>query len=93
MILKRLKLDTPLGEPTNCYIIVDEETKETMVIDPAGEEAKIIDMLNILFMGTPDFARDSLEAIYKKRKRKFKKSSNNLELLYRCTRYKIRRRF
>ncbi len=48
MILKRLKLDTPLGEPTNCYIIVDEETKETMVIDPAGEEAKIIDMLNIL---------------------------------------------
>lgn len=48
MILKRLKLDTPLGEPTNCYIIVDEETKETMVIDPAGEEEKIIDMLNIL---------------------------------------------
>ena len=37
MILKRLKLDTPLGEPTNCYIIVDEATKETMVIDPAGE--------------------------------------------------------
>ena len=48
MILKRLKLDTPLGEPTNCYIIVDEATKETMVIDPAGEEEKIIDMLNIL---------------------------------------------
>lgn len=48
MILKRLKLDTPLGEPTNCYIIVDEETKETIVIDPAGEEEKIIDMLNIL---------------------------------------------
>ena len=48
MILKRLKLDTPLGEPTNCYIIVDEETKETMVIDPAGEEEKIIEMLDIL---------------------------------------------
>ena len=48
MILKRLKLDTPLGEPTNCYIIVDEETKETMVIDPAGEKEKIIDMLNVL---------------------------------------------
>lgn len=48
MILKRLKLDTPLGEPTNCYIIVDEETKETMVVDPAGEEETIIDMLDIL---------------------------------------------
>ncbi len=48
MILKRLKLNTPLGEPTNCYIIVDEETKETMVIDPAGEEEKIIEMLDIL---------------------------------------------
>lgn len=48
MILKRLKLNTPLGEPTNCYVIVDEETKETMVIDPAGEKEKIIEMLNIL---------------------------------------------
>lgn len=48
MILKRLKLNTPLGEPTNCYIIVEEKTKETMVIDPAGEEEKIIDMLDIL---------------------------------------------
>lgn len=48
MILKRLKLNTPLGEPTNCYIIVDEETKETMVIDPASEAETIIEMLNIL---------------------------------------------
>lgn len=48
MILKRLKLNTPLGEPTNCYVIVDEETKEAMVIDPAGEKEKIIEMLNIL---------------------------------------------
>lgn len=48
MILKRLKLNTPLGEPTNSYVIVDEETKETMVIDPAGEKEKIIEMLNIL---------------------------------------------
>ncbi len=48
MVLKRLKLNTPLGEPTNCYVIVDEETKETMVIDPAGEKEKIIEMLNIL---------------------------------------------
>ncbi len=48
MILKRLKINTPLGEPTNCYIVEDEETKETIVIDPAGETEKIIEMLNIL---------------------------------------------
>ena len=48
MVLKRLKLNTPLGEPTNCYIIVDEQTKEAMVIDPAGENEIIIEMLNIL---------------------------------------------
>lgn len=48
MILKRLKLNTALGEPTNCYIIVDEQTKEAMVIDPASEVEKIIEMLTIL---------------------------------------------
>ena len=26
MILKRLKVHTPVTEPTNCYIIKDEET-------------------------------------------------------------------
>ncbi|MFR5684330.1 MAG: MBL fold metallo-hydrolase [Clostridia bacterium] len=48
MILKRLKLNTPLGEPTNCYIIADENKKEAMVIDPGGEVDKIVDMLNTL---------------------------------------------
>lgn len=48
MILKRLKVDTNLSEPTNCYIILDEETKEAMVIDPGGEPEKIIQMLEIL---------------------------------------------
>ena len=48
MILKRLKLNTGYVEPTNCYIIQDEETKETMVIDPGGEPEKVEDMLNIL---------------------------------------------
>ena len=48
MILKRLKVTTSLSEPTNCYIIQDDNTKETMVIDPGGEAPKIIDMLNIL---------------------------------------------
>lgn len=48
MILKRLKVNTGYLEPTNCYIIQDEATKETMVIDPGGEPEKIINMLKIL---------------------------------------------
>ena len=48
MILKRLKVNTPLPDPTNCYIVADEETKEAMVIDPGGEPEKIIEMLDIL---------------------------------------------
>ena len=48
MILKRLKLNTGIIYQTNCYIIQDEETKETMVIDPGGEPEKVIEMLKIL---------------------------------------------
>ena len=48
MILKRLQLNTTLGVPTNCYIVVDEETKEAMVIDPGGEIEKITNMLDII---------------------------------------------
>lgn len=48
MILKKLKIETNLADPTNCYIIFDEESKETMVIDPAGQVEKIIRMLDIL---------------------------------------------
>ena len=48
MILKRLKVQTTLGEATNRYIVEDEETKETMVIDPGGEADKIVEMLDIL---------------------------------------------
>lgn len=48
MILKRLQLKSLWLEPTNCYIIQDEESKETMVIDPAGELDKILEMLDIL---------------------------------------------
>ena len=31
MILKELKIDTWIGDPTNCYIILDEKSKELMV--------------------------------------------------------------
>lgn len=48
MVLKRIKVKTSLMEPTNCYIIMDKKTKETMVIDPGGEADKIIDMLEVL---------------------------------------------
>ena len=48
MILKELKIRTWVGDPTNCYIIFDEESKETMVIDPAGEVQKIEELIKIL---------------------------------------------
>lgn len=48
MILKELKIKTWVGDPTNCYIIFDEISKETMVIDPAGEVPKIEELIKIL---------------------------------------------
>ena len=48
MILKELKIETYVADPTNCYIILDEESKETMVIDPAGDVDRIEEMINIL---------------------------------------------
>lgn len=48
MILKELKIDTWIGDATNCYIIVDSKSKEAMVIDPAGDVDKIEELLNIL---------------------------------------------
>ena len=48
MILKELKIKTWIGEATNCYIVQDEVSKETMVIDPAGDVDKIVEMLDIL---------------------------------------------
>ena len=34
----------PLG--TNCYIIINEETKEALVIDPGAEGKKVLEILN-----------------------------------------------
>ena len=48
MILKELKIKMWMGAMTNCYIVQDDESKETMVIDPAGDVDKIIEMLDIL---------------------------------------------
>ena len=49
MILKQLKINSVMqGIVTNCYIIVDEKTKETMIIDPAEDAEKIEELLDIL---------------------------------------------
>ena len=48
MILKELRIDSWVGDVTNCYIVQDEKSKETMVIDAAGDVDKIIEMLDIL---------------------------------------------
>ncbi len=48
MILKRIKVQMKFVGETNCYIIVDETKKKAMVIDPAGEVPKIIEILDSL---------------------------------------------
>lgn len=48
MILKRIKVNAGAFMGINCYIIQDEETKETMIIDPGGSFEKIEEMLNII---------------------------------------------
>ena len=49
MILKKIKVRTPQENLlTNTYVVCDEKTKETMVIDPGGEIDKIVEILNIL---------------------------------------------
>lgn len=48
MIFKRIHVNTTLGILTNCYIILDEASKETMVVDSGGEIEKIIEMLEAL---------------------------------------------
>ncbi len=48
MILKELRIRTWIGDPTNCYIVFDEESKDVIVIDPAGDVDKIVEMIDIL---------------------------------------------
>ena len=51
MILKELKIQTWIGDKTNCYVIFDEESKEIMVIDPAGDVDKLEDLIKNVFKG------------------------------------------
>ncbi len=48
MKLKELKISTWIGDPTKCYIIIDEELKESIVVDPAGDVDKIVEILKIM---------------------------------------------
>lgn len=48
MILKELKINTWIGDPTNCYIIFDDVSKEVMVVDPASDSDKIAELIDIL---------------------------------------------
>lgn len=51
MILKERKIDTWVGDPTNCYIVFDEESKEVMCIDPAGDVDELEDMITNVLQG------------------------------------------
>lgn len=48
MILKKIQVKNILMDITNCYVLTDEKTKETMVIDPGGEIDKITEVLNLM---------------------------------------------
>ncbi|MBQ6991625.1 MAG: MBL fold metallo-hydrolase [Clostridia bacterium] len=48
MILKRIKFQLGDISDANCYIIQDEDTKETMIIDPGADAKEIEDMLNTI---------------------------------------------
>ena len=44
MILKKIKIPIRFVGETNCYIVTDEIQKESIVIDPAGNVDKIIEL-------------------------------------------------
>ena len=51
MILKERKIQTFVGDPTNCYIILDEQSKEIMCIDPAGDAIELAYMIQNILKG------------------------------------------
>lgn len=48
MILKRIKINAGAIMGENCYIIQDENTKETMIIDPGNTPDTLIEMLDAM---------------------------------------------
>jgi len=48
VILKKLEVKVAPTHITNCYIVADEKSKEAMILDPASEPDKIIDMIKVL---------------------------------------------
>lgn len=48
MLLKNIRVDGGIDSKTNCYIVQDEKTKETMVIDPGGDVQSIVELLDAL---------------------------------------------
>ena len=48
MLLKRLEVSVNDMHKTNTYILVDETSKEAMIVDPSAEADRVIDMVNVL---------------------------------------------
>ena len=49
MILKRIQVKTTQPNLlTNAYIVCDEESKETLVVDPGGEAERLAEMIDVL---------------------------------------------
>ena len=48
MILKRVKVNAGAIMGINCYIIQDEKTKETMIIDPGNASENLIEILDAM---------------------------------------------
>ena len=79
MILKRIKVQMKFVGETNCYIIVDETQKKAMVIDPAGEVPKIIEILDTLgaelvYIYLTHCHADHINGVNELKKRKRRKS-------------------
>lgn len=51
MILKERKINTWVGDPTNCYLIFEEKSKEIMCIDPAGEVDELVHLIQEVWQG------------------------------------------
>jgi len=48
MILKRVRVNAGAIMGINCYIVQDEKTKETMIIDPGNASETLIDLLDAM---------------------------------------------